>query len=142
MQPLVSTEWLANAMENPEASRDLIIFDATMYLPNENRIGREEFLRAHIPGARFFDINAIADDETDLPHMLPTPGRFSRLIGQLGVSNESRIVFYDQKGLSSAARGWWMMGVFGHDQAAVLDGGLPKWHAEGRPLEVGEPPPP
>ncbi|HUC18320.1 MAG TPA: 3-mercaptopyruvate sulfurtransferase [Acetobacteraceae bacterium] len=142
MQPLVSTEWLAAAMASAPGSRDLIVFDATMYLPNENRIGREEFLRAHIPGARFFDIDAIADDETDLPHMLPTPGRFSQLIGRLGVSNESRVVFYDQKGLSSAARGWWMMGVFGHDQAAVLDGGLPKWRAEGRPLEAGEPPPP
>jgi thiosulfate/3-mercaptopyruvate sulfurtransferase len=138
MQPLVSTEWLAAELESP----DLIVFDATMYLPNETLIGREEFLRAHIPGARFFDIDAIADDETDLPHMLPTPGRFSQLVSRLGVSNQSRIVFYDQKGLSSAARGWWMMGVFGHDQAAVLDGGLPKWRAEGRPIEAGEPPAP
>ncbi|HUA78188.1 MAG TPA: 3-mercaptopyruvate sulfurtransferase [Acetobacteraceae bacterium] len=137
MQPLVSTEWLAGELGSP----DLVLFDATMYLPNENLVGREEFARAHIPGARFFDIDAIADDETDLPHMLPTSGRFEQLIGKLGVSNESRVVFYDQKGLSSAARGWWMMGVFGHDQAAVLDGGLPKWRAEGRPLEAGEPAP-
>lgn len=138
MQPLVSTAWLAENLSAP----DLVVFDATMYLPNEARDGHAEYLSAHIPGARFFDIDAIADDETDLPHMLPTPGRFARLIGALGVSNASRIVFYDQKGLSSAARGWWMMGVFGHDRAAVLDGGLPKWRAENRSLEAGEPPPP
>jgi thiosulfate/3-mercaptopyruvate sulfurtransferase len=138
MQPLVSTDWLAAELGSP----DLIVFDATMYLPNEPFVGRTEFLRAHIPGARFFDIDAIADDETDLPHMLPAPGRFARLVAALGVSNQSRIVFYDQKGLSSAARGWWMMGVFGHDQAAVLDGGLRKWRAEGRPIEEGEPAPP
>lgn len=138
MQPLVSTAWLAENLGAP----DLVVFDATMYLPNEARDGRTEYLSAHIPGTRFFDIDAIADDETDLPHMLPAPGRFAHLIGALGVSNASRIVFYDQKGLSSAARGWWMMGVFGHDRAAVLDGGLPKWRAENRPLEAGEPPPP
>ncbi len=138
MPPLVSTEWLASELGKP----DLLVFDATMYLPNEKRSGREEFVGAHIPGARFFDIDAIADDETDLPHMLPTPGRFSHLIGRLGVGNQSRVVFYDQKGLSSAARGWWMMGVYGHDQASVLDGGLPKWRAEDRPLEEGEPAPP
>ena len=101
MPPLVSTEWLASELGKP----DLLVFDATMYLPNEKRSGREEFVAAHIPGARFFDIDAIADDETDLPHMLPTPGRFSHLIGRLGVGNQSRVVFYDQKGLSSAARG-------------------------------------
>ncbi len=138
MEPLVSTGWLARELGNP----DLVVFDATLYLPNEPLIGKEEFGRAHIPGGRFFDIDMIADGETELPHMLPTPGRFSSLIGALGVSNASKIIFYDQKGLSSAARGWWMMGVFGHDQVAVLDGGLPKWRAEGRPLESGPPPPP
>ncbi len=137
MQPLVSTQWLA---ENLGRS-DLVVFDATMYLPNEPEDGRSEYLRAHIPGARFFDIDAIADEQTELPHMLPTPGSFARLIGALGVGNRSAVVFYDQKGLSSAARGWWMMGVFGHDNAAVLDGGLPKWRAEGRPIEAGEPKP-
>jgi thiosulfate/3-mercaptopyruvate sulfurtransferase len=138
MQPLVSTEFLAGELGNP----DLVVFDATFYLPNEPLIAKEEFRRAHIPGGQYFDIDMIADDATDLPHMLPTPGRFERLIGALGVSNKSKIVFYDQKGLASASRGWWMMGVFGHDQAAVLDGGLPKWRAEGRPLESGTPPPP
>ncbi|MGH7056631.1 MAG: 3-mercaptopyruvate sulfurtransferase [Acetobacteraceae bacterium] len=136
MPPLVSTEWLAKALGEP----DLVVFDATMYLPHEGRDGHAEYLQGHIPGARFFDIDKIADAPSDLPHMLPTPGRFSRLIGVLGVGNRNRVVFYDQKGLASAARGWWMMGVFGHDQAAVLDGGLPKWRAEKRPLEEGEPP--
>jgi thiosulfate/3-mercaptopyruvate sulfurtransferase len=134
MEPLVSTEWLAAELGKP----GLVVFDATKYLPNENRDGRAEFRAAHIPGARYFDIDEVADPDTDLPHMVPAPGRFARLIGALGVSNGSRVVFYDQKGLSSAARGWWLMGLFGHDRAAVLDGGLPKWVREGRPTESGE----
>jgi thiosulfate/3-mercaptopyruvate sulfurtransferase len=134
MGPLVTTEWLAAELRAP----DLVVFDATKYLPNEPRDGKTEFLRAHVPGARYFDIDQIADPDTDLPHMVPTPGRFARLMGALGVSNTSRIVFYDQKGLASAARGWWLMSLFGHDDAAVLDGGLPKWLREGRPTEDGE----
>lgn len=138
MGPLVNTDWLAAELGKP----DLIVFDATMYLPNENKSGQAEFRSAHIPGARYFDIDVIADPDTDLPHMVPTPGRFAKLIGVLGVSNASRVVFYDQKGLASAARGWWLMGLFGHDNAAVLDGGLPKWQREGRPTETGDPPSP
>jgi thiosulfate/3-mercaptopyruvate sulfurtransferase len=134
---IVSTEWLAAHI----ADADLVVFDATKYLPNEPHDGKTEFLAAHIPGARFFDIDAIADSDTDLPHMVPTPGRFAKLVAALGVSNASMVVFYDQKGLASASRGWWMMGLFGHDRAAVLDGGLPKWRAEGRAVEAGEPPP-
>jgi thiosulfate/3-mercaptopyruvate sulfurtransferase len=133
MGPLVSTEWLANELGDP----GLLIFDATKYLPNEDKDGKAEFQKAHIPGARYFDIDVIADPDTDLPHMVPTPGRFAKLMAAMGVSNASRIVFYDQKGLASAARGWWLMGLFGHDQAAVLDGGLPKWVREGRPVEAG-----
>ena len=98
--------------------------------------GRTEFRAAHIPGARYFDIDEVADPDTDLPHMVPTPGRFARLMGALGVGNSARVVFYDQKGLASAARGWWLMGLFGHDAAAVLDGGLPKWLREGRATEA------
>src|SRR3984957_16669873 len=134
MGPLVTTEWLAAELGKP----DLVVFDATKYLPNENRDGHAEFIRAHIPGARYFDIDVIADPDTDLPHMVPTPGRFAKLIGWLGVGNAPRLVFYDQKGLASAARGWWLMGLFGHDNAAVLDGGLPKWLREGRPVMDGE----
>ncbi len=135
MGPLVTTEWLAAELGKP----DLVVFDATKYLPNEPKDGFAEYLRAHIPGARYFDIDQIADPDTDLPHMVPTPGRFAKLMAGLGVSNTSRVVFYDQKGLASAARGWWLMGLFGHDDAAVLDGGLPKWLKEGRPVEDGEP---
>jgi thiosulfate/3-mercaptopyruvate sulfurtransferase len=136
MDPLVSTDWLAGELGKP----DLVVFDATKYLPNENKDGRAEFLRAHIPGARYFDIDEVADTDTDLPHMVPTPGRFAKLLGRMGVSNASHVVFYDQKGLASAARGWWLMGLFGHDNAAVLDGGLPKWVREGRRTEDGAPP--
>ncbi|MEA2742857.1 MAG: thiosulfate/3-mercaptopyruvate sulfurtransferase [Acetobacteraceae bacterium] len=135
MRPLVTTEWLAGELGKP----DLVVFDATKYLPNEPKDGKAEFLRAHIPGARYFDIDQIADPDTELPHMVPTPGRFAKLMSQLGVGNTSRIVFYDQKGLASAARGWWLMGLFGHDDAAVLDGGLPKWLSESRPIGDGEP---
>ena len=132
---LVSTGWLAEHLGHA----DLIVFDTTKYLPNEPNDGLAEFRRAHIQGARFFDIDAIADPDTTLPHMVPTPGRFAKLAGALGISDSSFCVFYDQKGLASAARGWWMMGLFGHDRAGVLDGGLPKWVAEGRATESGDP---
>ena len=135
MGPLVDTNWLAAELGKP----DLVVFDATKYLPNEDKDGLAEFHRAHIPGARYFDIDQIADTDTDLPHMVPASGRFAKLIGALGVSNRTRVVFYDQKGLASAARGWWLMGLFGHDAAAVLDGGLPKWQREGRTIETGQP---
>ena len=135
MQSLVTTDWLAGELGKP----DLLLFDATKYLPNEPKDGLTEFRAAHIPGARFFDIDEVADPDTDLPHMVPTPGRFAKLMAALGVSNASRVVFYDQKGLASAARGWWLMGLFGHDAAAVLDGGLPKWLREGRATESGDP---
>ncbi len=138
MGPLVTTEWLANELGKP----DLVVFDATMYLPNEPKNGHEEFLKAHIPGARYFDIDVVADQDSSLPHMVPTAGRFAKLMGAMGVGNATRIVFYDQKGLASAARGWWLMGLFGHDNAAVLDGGLPKWTREARSVEPGEPTPP
>ena len=135
MDPLVSTEWLAANLGQP----DLVVFDATKYLPNEGKDGAAEFLNAHIPGARYFDIDVVADQETTLPHMVPTAGRFERVMGEMGVCNSSRVVFYDQKGIASSARGWWLMGLFGHDAAAVLDGGLPKWLRESRPVESGAP---
>lgn len=136
MNPLVSTEWLARELGAP----DLVVFDATKYLPNEPKDGLAEFRAAHIPGARYFDIDEVADPDTDLPHMAPTPGRFARLLGTMGVANATRVVFYDQKGLASAARGWWLMRLFGHDAAAVLDGGLPKWVKEERPTQAGDAP--
>jgi thiosulfate/3-mercaptopyruvate sulfurtransferase len=133
MQELVSTEWLKGELGKP----DLVLFDATYYLPPEGKDARALFSAAHIPGARFFDINEVADPETDLPHMAPTPGRAARLLGQMGVSNDARVVFYDQKGLFSAARGWWLLRLFGHERVAVLDGGLPKWQAAGGELSAG-----
>jgi len=135
MGPLVTTEWLAGELGKP----DLAVFDATMYLPNETKNGWVEFKTAHLPGARYFDIDVVADQDSSLPHMVPTPGRFAKLMCAMGVSNTTRVVFYDQKGLASAARGWWLMGLFGHDNAAVLDGGLPKWMRENRAVESGEP---
>ena len=133
MEALVSTEWLAAALADPQ----LVVFDATVYLPGDARDARAGFAAARIPGARFFDIDLIADLESPLPHMVPTPERFAQCVGELGLANSSRAVFYDQHGLFSAARGRWMLRLFGHDQVAVLDGGLPKWRAEQRPVESG-----
>ena len=138
MEHLVSTEWLAGELGKP----GLVVFDCSTYLPNERGNAHDGFRKAHIPGARLFDIDRIADPDTDLPHMVPTPARFAKLVGALGVSNDTRVVFYDQHGLRSSARGWWMMRLFGHEKAAVLDGGLPKWVREGRPTESGEAPAP
>lgn len=137
MQNVVSTAWLAENLGTP----DLIVFDCSTYLPNEPGNKHEGFAAGHIPGARMFDIDKIADADTDLPHMVPTPARFARLVGALGVSNTSRVVFYDQHGLRASPRGWWMMRLFGHGLSAVLDGGLPAWKREGRPIEAGEPAP-
>ncbi len=137
MPPLVGTAWLAAHLGAP----GLKLLDASFYMPAEQTDPHAVFLQGHIPGARFFDIETIADPDTALPHMVPSAGRFARMVAALGVSSTDRVVFYDQKGIFSAPRGWWMMGLFGHDQAAVLDGGLPKWRAEERPIEMGEPPP-
>jgi thiosulfate/3-mercaptopyruvate sulfurtransferase len=134
MHDLVSSEWLAGALGAP----DLMVFDATKYLPNEPFDGLTKYREVHIPGARFFDIDVVADPDTTLPHMAPTAGRFARLMGELGISNTTRVIFYDQKGLQSSARGWWLMKLFGHEKTAVLDGGLPKWLAEGRATESGD----
>jgi len=135
MKPLVSTEWLADNLG------EVLVFDTTYYLPTEQRDAGAEFRAGHIPGAGFFDVDAISDADTDLPHMVPTPGKFAKMVEDLGISTLSRVVFYDQKGIFSAARAWWLMGLFGHDRSGVLDGGLPKWIAEGRLLEAGVPPP-
>lgn len=135
---LVSTAWLAERLgTSPGERKALRVFDATAYMPHENADAEALFRDAHIPGAGFFDVDAIADTDTDLPHMLPAAGRFARMVGALGIANTDLVVFYDQKGLFSAARAWWMMRVFGHDRVVVLDGGLPKWRAEGRPVESG-----
>jgi thiosulfate/3-mercaptopyruvate sulfurtransferase len=138
LKALVSTGWLAAQL----GSSDLIVFDASWYMPAEARDAQAEYQLARIPGALFFDIDAIADIESVLPHMAPTAARFERMVGALGVSSDSRVVFYDQKGVFSSARGWWLMRLFGHGRCAVLDGGLPKWCREGHKLERGAVPTP
>jgi thiosulfate/3-mercaptopyruvate sulfurtransferase len=135
MDHIVSTEWLASQLGAP----GLVVFDITKYLPNEPFDGRTKFAEAHIPGAHFFDMDEVADTESTLPHMIPTAARFERLMGAMGVSNASRVVFYDQKGMQSAPRGWWLMRLFGHKAVAALDGGLPKWLKEGHATASGAP---
>jgi thiosulfate/3-mercaptopyruvate sulfurtransferase len=132
---LVSTEWLASQLGAP----DLRVFDATKYLPNEPFDAKAKFAEAHIPGAHLYDIDVVADPDASLPHMAPSAARFEKLMAEMGVSNADRVVFYDQKGLQSAARGWWLMRLFGHEEVAVLDGGLPKWLREGRAVASGPP---
>lgn len=129
----VSTAWLA---ENLDAS-DLAIIDGTFFMPDENRDARAEYLAGHIPGAVFFDIDAIADHTTDLPHMLPRPDDFARAMETLGLGDGMRFVVYDASGLLGAARVWWTLRVFGARDVKILAGGLPQWRAEGRRLETG-----
>lgn len=136
MSPLVSVTWLADRL----GADDLVVFDATKFLPNEGRDGAAEYTAGHVPGARFFDIDVVADPDTTLPHMVPSAGRFERLMGGMGVHNNDTIVFYDAKGIASSPRGWWLMTLFGHAQVAVLDGGLPAWRRAGQPVEAGPPP--
>jgi thiosulfate/3-mercaptopyruvate sulfurtransferase len=131
---LVSTEWLAAHLGAP----GLAIIDASWHLPTAGRDGRAEYLERHIPGAVFFDIDAIADKKSDLPHMLPDPVAFSSAVRKLGVGDGMKIVVYDSLGLFSAARVWWTFRAFGVEDVVVLDGGLPQWLAEGRPLAEGE----
>jgi thiosulfate/3-mercaptopyruvate sulfurtransferase len=131
---IVECAWLADYLTAP----DLRVIDATWYLPTEKKSAREGFLAAHIPGAVFFDIDAIADTKSGLPHMLPTPAAFGAAVGALGIGDGDRVVVYDAHGLYSAARVWWSFGAMGHDNVAVLAGGLPQWRAEGRKLASGE----
>ena len=131
---LVSTGWLAARLD------DVIVLDASWHMPADGRDAATEYARTHIPGARFFDIDAIST-EGDLPHMAPTPEQFGAAIGAMGIGGATQVVVYDSKGLFSAARVWWMFRLMGHDAVAVLDGGLPKWQAEGRDVtsEVPQP---
>lgn len=131
---LVSTQWLADRLDAP----DVVVVDASWYLPAEQRDPHAEYLERHIPGAVFFDIDDISEKETDLPHMLPRPEKFASRMRKLGIGDGQRIVVYDGAGLFSAARVWWTFRAMGADDVAILDGGLPKWIAEGRPVEDGE----
>ena len=133
MDPIVSTEWLADRLKEP----DLRILDAPFYLPGDPRTPRGEFEKEHIPGAVLFDIEEVKDRSSPLPHMLASPEAFAEAVGALGVSSGDRIVVYDHVGLLSAGRVWWNFRAMGHDEVYVLDGGLPRWIAEGRPLAEG-----
>ena len=128
---LVSTDWLAQHLKDP----DLRLLDASMYLPGTDRDAKAEYDAAHIPGARFFDIDDISDNRSDLPHMAPPVEKFMSRLRAMGVGDGHQVVVYDGEGLFSAARVWWLFRLMGQDNIAVLDGGLPKWIAEGRPTE-------
>src|SRR5438552_2761960 len=137
-EALVGTEWLAAHLDDPH----LRVVDASFKLPGITPTAREDYDRGHIPGAVFFDVDDIAEPGTSLPHMIPSPELFARKMEGLGIGDDDRVVVYDSVGLSSAGRAWWMLRLFGHNNVALLDGGLPKWQAEGRPLETALPTPP
>lgn len=128
---LVSTDWLAQHLKDP----DLRVLDASWYLPDAGRDPKAEYLEAHIPGARFFDIDEISDARSDLPHMVPPVEKFMSRMRAMGVGDGHQVVVYDGAGLLSAARVWWMFKLMGQENVAVLDGGLPKWVAEGHATE-------
>lgn len=132
---LTETDELESELDAP----DLVIVDASWHMPDEGKVARAEYVAEHIPGAIFFDIDEIADTKSKLPHMLPPPEKFSSRMRSMGIGDGSRIVIYDSSGLFSAARVWWTFRVMGVDDVSVLNGGLPKWKKEGRPVESGAP---
>lgn len=136
-EALVSSEWLAAHLDDPHVR----VLDASFTLPGISPTARENYDRGHIPGAAFFDIDDICAPGMSLPHMIPSAELFAQKIGALGVGDGDKVVVYDSAGLSSAGRGWWMLRLFGHDNVALLDGGLPKWKAEGRPVTALVPAP-
>jgi thiosulfate/3-mercaptopyruvate sulfurtransferase len=127
---LVSTDWLADHLNDPA----IVLLDGSMHLPTSGRSARKEYEAAHIPGASFFDIDEVSDKTIPLPHMLPKPDQFAAQVGRMGIGNDTRVVVYDTEGLYSAGRVWWMFRSMGHDNVAVLNGGMKKWKAEGRVL--------
>lgn len=136
MDALVSTDWLQQHLGEP----DLVAVDASWHMPASGRGGRDEYLAAHIPGARFLDIDALSDRTNPAPHMLPGAADFGRAMEELGVGRNDRIVVYDNSPVRTAARGWFMLRHFGAERVAILDGGFQRWSTEGRPVESGEPP--
>ncbi len=135
---LVSPQWLHDHLNDP----GMVVLDASWVLPEEAAPGsspREEFEDEHIPGARFFDIDEVADPDAPLPHTVPTPELFAEKVGELGISNDSMVVVYDTYPPFAAPRAWWLFRLFGHDRVAVLDGGLEAWQLAGFPVESGPP---
>lgn len=131
MSALISTEELASRLG------EIVLLDGSHHLPTAGRNAGAEFLEAHIPGARFFDIDGVSDKSSDLPHMLPDATGFALAMGAMGIGRDDNVVVYDTVGTTGAARVWWTFRAFGHERVSVLDGGLPKWLAEGRPVEAG-----
>ena len=131
--PFVTTEWLAAHLDDP----DVVVVDGSWHMPNSARNAQAEYLAGHIPGAVFFDIDGIADTSSPLPHMLPSPADFARMVGALGISQSMTIVVYDELGLFSAPRVWWTFRIMGASDVRILAGGGPQWRAERRPTEAG-----
>jgi thiosulfate/3-mercaptopyruvate sulfurtransferase len=132
---IIETDWLAAHLDAP----DLLVFDGSWHLPTTRRDPKAEYFAGHIPGALFFDIDDLSDEKSSLPHMLPSSVKFASRMKKMGVGDGMRIVVYDSEGLFSAARVWWTFRAMGHEDVAVLNGGLRKWKGEGRPLEEGPP---
>lgn len=132
---LCDTAWLAEHLDDPHVH----ILDGSFFLPGSGRVQRDEFRACHIPGAQIFDVDEMCDPNSHLPHMLPSPELFAAKVQQLGISSANLVVAYDAPGSFAAARVWWTFRVFGHDQVVILDGGLAKWMAEGRPVAAGDP---
>ncbi len=135
--PLVSCDWLAERLDAP----DIRVIDATWFLPGDARGAEALFAERRVPGAVFFDIDAIADTDSALPHMLPSPEKFASRMRKLGIGDGARVIVYDAQGLFSAARVWWTFRVMGHEDVAVLDGGFRAWETGGLPIETGPPRP-
>ncbi|MCT2560184.1 sulfurtransferase [Tsuneonella sp. YG55] len=133
MESLVSTDWLAQAL----GADDLVVIDASRHLPATGRDAAAEFLAAHIPGARFLDLSRLADPQSPVGYTLPGPSQAATVLGALGLRREARIVIYDDSAVKTAARAWFILTGYGFEQVAILDGGLAKWRAEGRPVESG-----
>src|SRR5277367_1397668 len=134
-EALVNTDWLANHLADPHVR----VLDASFKQPGVMPAARADYDAGHIPGAVFFDIDDVAEPGTSLPHMIPSPERFSAKMAERGIGNGDKVIVYDANGLSSAGRAWWLLRLFGHDNVALLNGGLPGWKAEGRPLETATP---
>src|ERR1041384_5201596 len=132
---LVTTEWLAAHLDDPHVR----VLDSSFKQPGITPTARQDYDSGHIPGAVFFDIDDVAEPGTSLPHMIPSAERFALKMAERGIGNDDRVIVYDAVGLSSAGRAWWLLRLFGHHDVALLDGGLPKWKAEGRPLETAMP---
>ncbi len=135
-EALVTTEWLAAHLSDPEVR----VLDSSYKQPGITPTARQDYDAGHIPGAVFFDIDDVAEPGTSLPHMIPSAERFAAKMAERGIGNGDRVIVYDTVGLSSAGRAWWVLRLFGHDNVALLDGGLPRWKAEGRPLQTAAPP--